>query len=177
MLVLGLGNVLCGDDGLGVAAVARLASEYELGPEVRLADGGTLGLALLGLFDDVDDVLLVDAILTDAPAGSLVRLDGEDVAPAVRERLSVHQVGVADLMDALHLTGRVPPRISLVGLVPRSFELDLARSPEVERGLPGLVETLVEEIRGRGHAVSVRRAHGAPGQGPVGDDAARALGL
>lgn len=177
LLVLGLGNVLCGDDGLGVAAVTRLAAEWEVGPEVGVADGGTLGLALLGWLDEADEVLLVDAILADAPVGSLVRLEGHEVGPAVRERLSVHQVGVADLLDALHLTRSRPPHVSLIGLVPRHFELDLARSPEVERALPVLVEALVEAIRERGHPVVARRSHEAPGSGPVGDHAARALGL
>ena len=177
MLVLGLGNVLCGDDGLGVAAVARLAERYEIGPGVRVADGGTLGLALLGLFDGMDEALLVDAILADAAPGALVALDGEEVAPAARSRLSVHQVGVADLLDALELLGRRPRRLSLVGLVPDRIELGMERSAAVERALPALVERLAREIRERGHAVAPRRSGGADAQGPVDRDAARALGL
>jgi len=177
MLVLGLGNVLCGDDGLGVAAVARLAERYEVGPGVRIADGGTLGLALLGLFDGMDEVLLVDAILADDAPGALVALDGDDVAPAARSRLSVHQVGVADLLDALDLLGRRPRRLALVGLVPDRLELGMERSAAVERGLPGLVERVVCEIRERGFDVAARRSGGADAEAPVGRDAARALGL
>ena len=93
MLVLGLGNLLLGDDGLGTAAVARLEREYDVPAGMRLADGGTLGLALLGLFAESKHAILVDAVRADAGAGSLVRIDGEEVAPAVRERLSPHQVG------------------------------------------------------------------------------------
>lgn len=177
MLVLGLGNVLCGDDGLGVAAVARLAERYEIAPQVRVEDGGTLGLALLGLFDGVDEVLLVDAILADADPGALVALDGEDVAPAARTRLSVHQVGVADLLDALDLLGRRPRRLALVGLVPERIELGVQRSPVVERALPALVERVVREIRERGHAVAPRGSDGAHAPSSVARDAARALGL
>jgi len=177
MLVLGLGNVLCGDDGLGVAAVARLAERWEIAPEVRVVDGGTLGLALLGLFDGMDEVLLVDAILADAAPGALVALDGEDVAPAARTRLSVHQVGVADLLDALDLLGTRPRRLSLVGLVPERIELGMERSAAVERALPGLVDRVAREIRERGHAVAPRRSGGAHAQAPVDRDAARALGL
>lgn len=177
LLVLGLGNVLCGDDGLGVAAVARLAERYEIGPGVRVADGGTLGLALLGLFDEVDEALLVDAIRDEGPPGALVALDGEEVAPAARARLSVHQVGVADLLDALDLLGRRPTRLSLVGLVPERIGLGTERSPAVERGLPRLVDRLAREIRARGHRVAPRRS-GDPHAGrSVDRDAARALGL
>lgn len=177
MLVLGLGNVLCGDDGLGVAAVARLAERFEIAPEVQVADGGTLGLSLLGLFDGVEEALLVDAILADAAPGSLVRLEGADVAPAARERLSVHQVGVADLLDALELLGGGPRRLSLLGLVPERIELGMERSHAVDRGLAGLVEALAREIRERGHAVAPRRPGGAYPEMPVARDAARALGL
>jgi hydrogenase maturation protease len=177
MLVLGLGNVLCGDDGLGVAAVARLAERWEVAPEVRVADGGTLGLSLLGLFDGMDEVLLVDAILADAVPGSLVALDGDEVAPAARARLSVHQVGVADLLDALDLLGTRPRRLSLVGLVPERIELGMGRSAPVERALPGLVDRVAREIQARGHTVVPRRSGGAHAQAPVDRDAARALGL
>jgi hydrogenase maturation protease len=176
-LVLGLGNVLCGDDGLGVAAVARLCERFEIAPEVQVADGGTLGLSLLGLFDGVEDALLVDAILADAASGSLVRLEGADVAPAARERLSVHQVGVADLLDALELLGGAPPRLSLLGLVPERIELGMERSRPVERALPELVDAVAREIRERGHALAPRRPGGASLQTPVARDAARALGL
>jgi hydrogenase maturation protease len=177
MLVLGLGNVLCGDDGLGVAAVARLAARFEIDPDVQLADGGTLGLSLLGLFDGVDDVLLVDAVLADGPPGSPVRLEGSEVAPAVRQRLSVHQVGVADLLDALALTGTTPRRLVVLGLVPDAIELGVARSAAVERALPGLVEALADEIRSRGHRVAPRRSDGPHVDAPVASHAARALGL
>jgi hydrogenase maturation protease len=177
LLVLGLGNVLCADDGLGVAALARLAERYACGPDVRLADGGTLGLSLLGWFEDADDVLIVDAILADAAPGTLVRLEGREVEPAARERLSVHQVGVADLLDALQLLGREPRRLALLGLVPERVALGLGLSPAVARGLPGLVETLADEIRRRGHPVTRRSSDEAPAAAPVARDAARALGL
>jgi hydrogenase maturation protease len=172
LLVLGLGNVLCADDGLGVAAVAQLARRYELGPAVRVVDGGTLGL-----FEGVDDVLLVDAILADAAPGSLVQLEGEAVEPAARERLSVHQVGVADLLDALRLLDTLPRRLSLVGLVPAHVELGLGRSPAIERALPSLVSALAAEIRRRGHHVAQRRSDEAQALSPGAHDAARALGL
>jgi hydrogenase maturation protease len=175
--VLGLGNVLCADDGLGVAALARFARHYEVGTEVRLADGGTLGLALLGLFDDVDDVLLLDAILADAAPGSLVLFCGRDVEPAARQRLSAHQVGVADLLDALRLIGGEPRRLALIGLVPERVELGLGCSPAVERALPRLVSALADEIRRRGHRVAPRRCDAAHAPAPVDPDAARALGL
>ena len=104
----GLATFCSATTGLGAAAVARLERDYRIPPGVRLADGGTLGLSLLGLLADSDHVILVDAVRADGPPGTLVRLDGEDVMDAVRDRLSPHQVGVADLLDAARLIDCYP---------------------------------------------------------------------
>ena len=154
LLILGLGNVLLGDDGLGAAAVARLERNYEIPPQVRVADGGTLGLALLGLFAESEHVILVDAVRVDAPPGTFVRIDGDEVAPAVRERLSPHQVGVADLFDAARLIDSFPTSVTLLGLVPERMDLSVERSDPVDAGLDGLVEAIVREARGLGYELS-----------------------
>ncbi len=158
LLILGLGNVICGDDGLGVAAVERLRREYELPGGVEVLDGGTLGLSLLAHATGADDLLLLDAIRADAPPGSLVRLDGDEVGPAVRERLSVHQIGVADLLDAMRLVDDVPRRMVLLGLVPAALELSIERSPAVEANLGELVAAAAEEAGSLGYSLRRRAA-------------------
>lgn len=160
-LVLGLGNVLCGDDGLGVAAVERLRQGYAWPDSVSLVDGGTLGLALLGTLEDADEVWIVDAVRAEAPPGSLVCLDGEDVEPALRERLSPHQVGVADLLDALHWRDRWPARLRVLGLVPQSIALRVGLSDAVAAGLDPLLREVVAELSRAGHRVRPRRCDGA----------------
>lgn len=176
LLVLGLGNVLCGDDGLGVAAVELLRRRFHPTEDVRVLDGGTQGLFLLSYFGDCADAILIDAIRADGPAGSPVRLEGDDVPPAVRTRVSVHQIGVADLLDALRLLEACPPRLVLLGLVPQTVEFASSRSPAVERQIPHLVELIVAEARAMGYALRPRRDHEAASAGP-GDPAVRALGL
>ncbi len=156
LLVLGLGNILCGDDGLGVRAVQALARDYDLPPGVRVLDGGTLGLSLLGQFEAGQDVIVVDAIRGEGPTGALVRLDGDEVPPAVRERLSPHQVGVADLLDGLRLLDLYPRNLVLLGLVPETLELGLEPSPPVRENLGELVAAVIEEAARLGHRL-VRR--------------------
>jgi len=85
VLVLGLGNVVCTDDGAGIAAIHKLLREYEMPEGVVALDGGTLGLSLLPLVDSADQVILVDAIRADGPPGTQVRIEGDEVAPAVYE--------------------------------------------------------------------------------------------
>jgi hydrogenase maturation protease len=156
LLVLGLGNVLCGDDGTGAVAVHLLERRYRVPDGVQVLDGGTLGLSLLPLLEQAQVAILVDAIRTAAPPGTLVRLEGDAVAPAVAERLSVHQVGVADLLEAARWRGRYPPRLVLLGIVPESLALGVRRTAAVEAALPLLVEAVVAEARALGHVFHAR---------------------
>lgn len=156
VVVLGLGNILCQDDGVGVEAVRRFGIGYQVADEVLLLDGGTLGLSLMSWLAGVPLLVIVDAVRADGPPGTLVRLEAQDVPPAVRERLSVHQVGVADLLDGLRLIDALPPRLLLLGLVPESIELGLERSPAVEAALPALVERLAAELVALGFTAARR---------------------
>ena len=166
LLVLGLGNVLCGDDGLGVVAVHRLLRRYRPPDRVSVLDGGTLGLSLLPYLEDAREVILVDAIRGDGPPGSLVRLEGEEVAPAVAGRLSPHQVGVADLLDGARWRDRYPERLILLGLVPQTLLLGVGRTPPVEAALPLLVEEVVAEAGRLGYPFTRRAGDEALAHSP-----------
>jgi len=176
LLILGLGNVLCGDDGLGAVVVDRLTERYEIPEGMSVLDGGTLGLSLLPHIEDAERVILVDAINAEAPPGSFVRLDGDDVGPAVAGRLSVHQVGVADLLDAARWRGRLPEELVLLGLVPETLEVGVTLSARVEEGLPGLVNRVVQEASRLGFELHPRR-HDVARVPDRSSDVARALGL
>jgi hydrogenase maturation protease len=162
LLVLGLGNVLLEDDGVGVAASALLLERYEPPTGVTVLDGGTLGLSLLPYLENAERVILLDAIRADAAPGTFVRIEGEDVAPAVALRLSPHQVGVADLLDGARWLRRYPPHLVLLGLVPASMELHLGLSAKVHRGLSHLVDRVVDEARALGFVFRCRDVAGLP---------------
>lgn len=175
LLVLGLGNPLCRDDGVGVAAVSRLLRRYEPPCGAVVLDGGTLGLSLLPQLEDAEDAILVDAVRDGAAPGTLVRLEGAEVRPAVEARLSVHQVGVADLFAAAELRGRLPPRLVLLGLVPAALDVAVGLSPEVASRLPALVEAVIAEALRMGHRFLERPSHAPDLAG--GGAGLRALGL
>jgi hydrogenase maturation protease len=147
LLILGLGNVLLEDDGVGAAAVAQLLDRFDVPEGVRVFDGGTLGLALLPYVQSADTVILVDAVRADAAPGTLVRLDGDEVGPAVASRLSPHQVGVADLLDGARWLEQYPRRVVLWGLVPGSMDLAVGLSAPVHASLAVLVDRVVDEAR------------------------------
>lgn len=158
LLVLGLGNVLCGDDGAGVIALHRLRRYYELPDDVRLVDGGTLGLDLLALVAASDRVVIIDAVRADDPPGTIVVLEDDEVAPAVYERLSPHQVGVADLIAGASLVDEYPDDVVIVGVVPETTDLQFGCSPAVEANLPALLDRVIAELAQRGASASPRAA-------------------
>jgi hydrogenase maturation protease len=163
LLILGLGNVLLQDDGLGVTAVTKLIESYDRPDGVRILDGGTLGLSLLPAVEQADRLILVDAIQVDSAPGSFVRLTGDDVGPAVASRLSPHQVGVADLLDGVRWLDRYPSSVVLLGLVPESIDLGIGLSPAVQQQVPTLVERVVGEARALGFEFRPRTAAPAAG--------------
>lgn len=151
LLVLGLGNVLLADDGVGPAAIAWLQERVLPPAGVVVVDGGTLGLSLLSYVEETETLLLIDAVMTGAAPGTLVRLEGDAVGPAVATRLSPHQIGVADLLEGATWRGKRPARILLLGIVPESIDLGVGLTPAVARSMPALIELIVGEARALGH--------------------------
>ena len=156
LLVLGVGNTLCMDDGLGPSVVNLLREHVEFDERVVVIDGGTLGLSLLPLLQDSDRLILVDAIAATGPPGTLVRLVGDDVLPAARLRLSPHQVGIGDLLDAARLLDDLPHEIVLLGLVPESIDLGTEPTPRVAANIPILIDAVIEEVERLGFGVMER---------------------
>jgi len=140
ILVLGLGNALLGDDGVGVDVVDALRRggvEERRDVSVSARDGGTLGLALLPEIEDASALIVVDAARFGGAPGDVRVFEGEAMdAQAGRARSSAHEVALADLVGAARLTGRLPARRALVGVTPQSTQWGLAPSAAVAAALP-----------------------------------------
>jgi len=150
ILVLGLGNILLQDEGLGVRAVERLTARYELPPEVQVMDGGVKGLDLLPYLEGVSHLLITDAVQTGQPAGSLVRLEGEAIPAALSLKMSMHQVGLQELLALASFQGTLPERVVLWGLEPATLDWGLELSAPVAAQIDALVDAAVGELRAWG---------------------------
>jgi hydrogenase maturation protease len=138
VLVLGLGNTLLSDDGIGVHVVEALrAGEVAASGDVVLRDGGTLGLALLPEIEDVDALIVVDAAAFAGAPGEVRVFEGAAMdAQLAGKRHTVHEVNLVDLMGAAELSGVRPERRALVGIEPQSFTWGLEPTPVVAAAVP-----------------------------------------
>lgn len=137
ILVLGLGNTLLSDDGIGVHVVEALRAEYAERADIDFRDGGTLGLALLPDVESSSALILVDAAEVGASAGDVRCYVGPDMdARLLGKKRTAHEVAAADLLDAAALTGMRPERRALVAVQPASTEWGLAPTPPVQSAIP-----------------------------------------
>ncbi|MGQ9927229.1 MAG: HyaD/HybD family hydrogenase maturation endopeptidase [Chloroflexaceae bacterium] len=152
-LVLGLGNLLLSDEGVGVHVVQHVSRRYHLPEQVRILDGGTLGLGLLPYLQGVTYLLVVDAIDAGQPPGTIVRLEDEAIPAALAHKMSMHQVGLQELLALSQLSGDTPAHIVLIGVQPASLEPGLEPSPLIADLLDTLADRVAGELRAWGFAI------------------------
>ena len=163
--VLGLGNVLMGDDGLGPAVVRAFEAEYVVGPGVEVTDLGTPGLDLLPWLADVERVILIDTVKSDLPPGTLRLYDKADIVRhAPFSRIGPHDPGVKEALLALEFAGRAPREVTLIGIVPQHAGMSTELSQPVREAVPGAVAALVAALARCGEPATRRavRVEAAP---------------
>lgn len=150
MVVVGIGNVLLGDDGAGVWLIQHLARSYRFTPEVELLDGGTLGLELLSYLADTPRVIAIDAARSGTAPGSVTVLHERDVPAVFRAALSAHEASLCDLLGALTLLGRMPAEFVAVGIEPLRTEPGVELSKPVHEAISRAEEAVVAQLRAWG---------------------------
>lgn len=145
--VFGIGNILLSDDGVGVHAVNKLKSEYEFPPGVELIDGGTKGLDLLPLFENREKVLIIDAANFRKEPGTIDIVEGDKIPAFLSSKLSVHQIGLPDMLFAARLMEIMPGEICLVGIQPLSMETATGMSDVVTNKMGMLIDKALEKLR------------------------------
>jgi hydrogenase maturation protease len=145
IVILGIGNLLLSDEGVGVHVANRLL-EMELPAGVRVIEGGTDGFRLMNVVTGADRVVVVDAIKGGGEPGSIYRFDIED-APSSPDtfKTSVHQIGILEVIHFSEFLGKTP-QATIIGVEPKSMEMSMDLSPEVEAKVPRVIELVLEEV-------------------------------
>jgi hydrogenase maturation protease len=155
--VLGLGNVLMSDDGLGPAVLRAFEEQYVVGPDVSVVDLGTPGLDLSPWLADAERVILIDTVKAPLPPGSLrLYTKGDLLEHAPGVRVSPHDPGVKETLLALEFAGRAPREVALIGVVPAVTTMGLELSPAVGAAIPAALRAVVEALERFGVAVARR---------------------
>lgn len=145
--VLGLGNVLLSDEGAGVHAAVALKNHYAFSPCIDVIDGGTMGLDLLPLFQDRDRLLVIDAVDFGKSPGHIGILEGDGVAAVLNTKLSVHHIGLTDLIFAARLTRDTPLELCLIGIQPKSLDIGLEMTSEISTQLDRIIESTLLKLK------------------------------
>ncbi len=146
VLVAGLGNLLLGDDGVGLRLLDELRAAVAWPPEVEFVDGGTQGIALLGWIENRQAVLILDAIGLGAPPGSVHCLpDFQPGTVTQRSSRTAHEGNCLSLLNAAKLAGCLPARVAVVGIEPEDLHTRIGLSAAVERAV-GEATTRAREI-------------------------------
>jgi len=149
-LVLGIGNDLLADEGVGVHAVRRLQGEMGERADVELLDGGTLSFTLAGPIAGADHLIVIDATQLHAAPGTVRLFRNEEMDEFLNagKRKSVHEVGLIDLMAIARLTDALPRERALIGVQPQKVDWATAPTPAVTDALPAvcaLTRRLIDE--------------------------------
>jgi hydrogenase maturation protease len=143
VLILGIGNILQSDDGLGVHVVNYITRNIKLPDGVEVIDGGTAGFDLLPLMIGREKIIIVDALRADDEPGSIYRFKPED-ATRSRASLSLHEVGITEVIDLLRLLGE-NPEVEIIGVVPEDIStLHMDISTSVRRSIPQAVIQIMD---------------------------------
>jgi hydrogenase maturation protease len=171
ILVLGIGNILWADEGFGVRAVEAFHRAYDLPAEVSLLDGGTQGLYLVNFLQEVDHLLVFDAIDYGMDPGTLKLVRGDEVPRFTGiKKMSLHQTGFQEVLSAADLLGAYPRELALIGCQPLDLEdWGGPLTPPVAARIPAALAEAVAVLAGWGVTVTPRTVPLDDGEGLLGN--------
>ncbi|GGJ58908.1 hydrogenase maturation protease [Anoxybacillus voinovskiensis] len=145
--ILGIGNLLYSDEGVGIHALPLIEEQLSSFENVDIVEGATDGIKLLGLVEDSDYLIIIDAVNAGKEAGTIIQLVGDEIPAYCGIKMSIHQLGFQEVLLAAKMRETYPKQIVLFGIQPASLELGIQLSPTVQVQLPELVKRVVQQIQ------------------------------
>ena len=155
MIIIGIGNVLQKDDGIGVYAASYLTHNYHFTPEVKIINGGVEGINLYNFFLEGEEIVLLDSIeINDTPA-SIYAIPAEEIAGYGLNSGGAHEIGVIQCLDMLELQGHRVPETMLIGIVPHYVTFDISLSKTLKDTFDGYISVVLQYLQKKG--ISARK--------------------
>ncbi|MEA4855457.1 MAG: HyaD/HybD family hydrogenase maturation endopeptidase [Solidesulfovibrio sp.] len=156
ILILGVGNILYTDEGVGVRAVERLLETFDFSDNVTLMDGGNLGMRLMQPLMESDYCIVLDAVLGGDAPGTIYRFTGEDLRKSLAFKDSMHQSDLVDTLIYCELVGKRPETV-VIGMEPFDFKtMAVELSPTVADRLPAMLDVALKELAEAGGTASAK---------------------
>jgi len=146
IVILGIGNLLLGDEGIGIHFVRMLNEESLDYANLEIIDGGICP-EFASFVEDAHKLIIVDAVKGGKKPGTIYHFGIDDVMMDLPMKLSLHQMGVIDSLKMLRLVGKEPKDTIIIGIEPKNINCGLELSPEVKKGLAELRKIVVQEIK------------------------------
>ena len=141
--VLGVGNILMQDEGFGVRVVEQLLKQYSFPQNVQILDGGTLGMELLRFLIQTDKLILVDAVDGSLPPGSLYHFQNNEVKAYFKEKVSMHELGIQDVLAIMDVMEKPIQEIMILGVQPLTVDIGLEMTPIVAEKVDEIGEQIL----------------------------------
>ncbi len=145
ILILGIGNILMSDEGVGIRVIEKLERDYTLPPNVTLLDGGTAGYALLDIIQEYEKVIIIDAVLGGREPGTIYRLTADDILTKPDLKLSGHQIDLSEVIALAKKLGELP-ELLLLGVEPGNMDYSTELGSDVSGAMDRLIETVLNEV-------------------------------
>jgi len=147
VVVLGVGNVLEKDDGIGIYACAYLNANYTFSPDIEIINGGVEGINLLNLFLENDRIIILDTINLDDEAGSIYNIPSYELSGYGLNSGGAHEVGVMQCLDMIELMGHPLPESNVIGIIPKSITFHMGLSTELTGRFDTYINTVINYLK------------------------------
>jgi hydrogenase maturation protease len=144
--VLGIGNLIMQDEGAGIHVIRKLEKEYSFQPEIEIIDGGTSGSELYGFFEDNDKMIIVGAVDFDEEPGFIGSIEKDDILKRLNTKMSMHNLGLTDVLSHVKLLDIEPSEIFLIGIQPAIIELHDELSETVLTKIDRIIEVIIMKL-------------------------------
>jgi hydrogenase maturation protease len=146
IMVLGVGNLIFTDEGVGIHVIRKLDERYGFPENVSIQDGGVLGINLLGVISAADHLIVVDAVKNGGKPGDLHRLEGKEIPKRILAKNSLHQVDLLEALTLCQALDKVPETV-IIGVEPKDIEsVGLKLTPPVQEKMDSLLEMVLKEL-------------------------------
>lgn len=158
MIIIGIGNVLQKDDGIGVYAASYLTLNYHFTPDVTIINGGVEGINLFNYFLENEEIVILDSIELDDTPASIYAIPAKELSGYGLNSGGAHEIGVIQCLDMLELQGRVVPETMLIGIVPHHITFDISLSKTLKDAFEGYISVVLQYLQQKGITVQKKES-------------------